>query len=183
MTLDAGLNKTTSTDHRGWLWVTTILSIVYTISVLIARLFGKYGLLWYDDATMGLAYVRNSVSSSNTVRLMKERIFRWDIQMRAISDGLGADLAIANLLPNSQNIALLSIVVFSHRIFSGNLNHEAAIFATVYGIIGVSGIASMHQLAATHPITWLVKTVSLAYAAGACKRATYSAQTRADDGC
>ncbi|KAK3613030.1 hypothetical protein LTR56_028106, partial [Elasticomyces elasticus] len=54
--LDAGFNKTTSTDHRGWLWVTTILSIIYTISVLIARLFGTYGLLWYDDATMVLAY-------------------------------------------------------------------------------------------------------------------------------
>lgn len=73
MTLDAGFNKTTSTDHRRRLWVITILSIIYTISVLIARLFGKYGLLWYDDATMGLAYVRNSFSSSNSVRLMKER--------------------------------------------------------------------------------------------------------------
>ncbi|KAK5689386.1 hypothetical protein LTR17_026290 [Elasticomyces elasticus] len=93
MKLDAGLNKTTSTDHRGWLWVTTILSIIYTVSVLIARLFGKYGLLWYDDATMGLAYC--------------VAIVRWGIQMHAISNGLGADLAIANLLPNSQNIALV----------------------------------------------------------------------------
>ncbi|KAK3626087.1 hypothetical protein LTR22_023303 [Elasticomyces elasticus] len=92
MTLDAGLNKATSTDHRGWLWVITILSIIYTISVLIARLFGKYGLLWYDDATMGLAYC--------------VAVVRWGIQMHAISDGLGADLAIANLLPNTQNIAL-----------------------------------------------------------------------------
>ncbi|KAK3624957.1 hypothetical protein LTR56_020688 [Elasticomyces elasticus] len=93
MTLDAGLNKTTSTDHRGWLWVITILSIIYTISVLIARVFGKYGLLWYDDATMVLAYC--------------VAIVRWGIQMHAILDGLGADLAIANLLPNSRNIALV----------------------------------------------------------------------------
>ncbi|KAK3616426.1 hypothetical protein LTR22_027070 [Elasticomyces elasticus] len=101
MTLDAGFNKTTSTDHRGWLWVTTILSIIYTISVLIARLFGKYGLLWYDDATMVLAY-RASNEGTQCVAIV-----RWGIQMHAISDGLGADLAIANLLPNSQNIALV----------------------------------------------------------------------------
>ncbi|KAK0247528.1 hypothetical protein LTR91_022631 [Friedmanniomyces endolithicus] len=101
MTLDAGFNKTTSTDHRRRLWVITILSIIYTISVLIARLFGKYGLLWYDDATMGLAY-RSSDEGTQCVA-----IIRWGIQMHAISDGLGANLAIANLLPNGQNIALV----------------------------------------------------------------------------
>ncbi|KAK5735071.1 hypothetical protein LTR17_008407 [Elasticomyces elasticus] len=148
MTLDAGLNKTTSTDHRGWLWVTTILSIIYTVSVLVARLFGKYGLLWYDDATMGLAY--------------------------AAEHGLGADLAAANLSTNTHNIALyafisrvlliiclylakLSIVLFSHRIFSGNLNHERIIFATVYGIIGVGGIASIVAVSVDcHPSHYLL---------------------------
>ncbi|TKA27887.1 hypothetical protein B0A54_16929 [Friedmanniomyces endolithicus] len=169
MTLDAGFNKTTSTDHRRRLWVITILSIIYTISVLIARLFGKYGLLWYDDATMGLAYC--------------VAIIRWGIQMHAISDGLGANLAIANLLPNGQNIALvrpiksrkhetdehladditLSIVVFSHRIFSGNLNHEAAIFATVYGIVGVSGIASIIAASVDcHPSYYLLSQDGIA---------------------
>ncbi|KAK5706032.1 hypothetical protein LTR97_001018 [Elasticomyces elasticus] len=99
MTLDAGLNKTTSTDHRGWLWVTTILSIIYTVSVLVARLFGKYGLLWYDDATMGLAYCI--------------AIARWGILMQAAEHGLGADLAAANLPMNTHNIALTarSVVV------------------------------------------------------------------------
>ncbi|KAK4893432.1 hypothetical protein LTR49_028493, partial [Elasticomyces elasticus] len=110
MTLDARLNKATFTDHRGWLWVTTILSIIYNISVLIVRLFGKYGLLWYDDATMGLAYVRNSFTSSNSVRLMKERsglqLFVGVSKCTRYRDGLGADLAIANPLPNNQNIAL-----------------------------------------------------------------------------
>ncbi|KAK5677177.1 hypothetical protein LTS10_010366 [Elasticomyces elasticus] len=167
MTLDAGLNKTTSTDHRGWLWVTTILSIIYTVSVLVARLFGKYGLLWYDDATMGLAY--------------------------AAEHGLGADLAAAKLSMNTHNIALvrpiesmtngmdaplkmlqyaftsrvlliiclylakLSIVLFSHRIFSGNLSHERTIFATVYGIIGVGGIASMVAVTVDcHPSHYLL---------------------------
>jgi hypothetical protein len=55
--MDAGFKTTTFNDHRGWLWITTILSIVYTVSILLARLFGKYGLLWYDDAILGFAYV------------------------------------------------------------------------------------------------------------------------------
>ncbi|KAK5739631.1 hypothetical protein LTR17_005115 [Elasticomyces elasticus] len=160
MTLDAGLNKTTSTDHRGWLWVTTILSIIYTVSVLIARLFGKYGLLWYDDATMGLAYCI--------------AIARWGILMQAAEHGLGADLAAANLSMNTHNIALyaftsrvlliiclylakLSIVLFSHRIFSGNLSHERVIFATVYGIIGIGGIASIVAVSVDcHPSHYLL---------------------------
>ncbi|KAK5761040.1 hypothetical protein LTS12_008888 [Elasticomyces elasticus] len=179
MTLDAGLNKTTSTDHRGWLWVTTILSIIYNVSVLVARLFGKYGLLWYDDATMGLAYCI--------------AIARWGILMQAAEHGLGADLAAANLPMNTHNIALvrpvesmangmdapltilqhaftsrvlliiclylakLSIVLFSHRIFSGNLSHERIIFVTVYAIIGVGGIASMVAVSIDcHPSHYLL---------------------------
>ncbi|KAK5731428.1 hypothetical protein LTR17_011390 [Elasticomyces elasticus] len=117
--LDAGL-MTTSTDHRGWLWVTTILPVIYTIIVLIARLFGKYGLLWYDNVTMRLAYVRNSCSSSNAVRLMRERsvsqLFVWTSDCgRPIAhdiDGLGANLTIANLLPNSQKIELVGPIEF-----------------------------------------------------------------------
>ncbi|KAK6417399.1 hypothetical protein LTR81_009148 [Elasticomyces elasticus] len=93
MTLDAGLNKTTSTDYRGWLWITIIVSIIYTVSVLVARLFGKYGLLWYDDATMGLAYCI--------------AIARWGILMQAAEHGPGADLAAANLPMNTHNIALM----------------------------------------------------------------------------
>ncbi|KAK3642940.1 hypothetical protein LTR56_010537 [Elasticomyces elasticus] len=160
MTLDAGLNKTTSTDYRGWLWITIIVSIIYTVSVLVARLFGKYGLLWYDDATMGLAYCI--------------AIARWGILMQAAEHGPGADLAAANLPMNTHNIALyaftsrvlliiclylakLSIVLFSHRIFSGNLSHERMIFATVYGIIGVGGTASIVAVSVDcHPSHYLL---------------------------
>lgn len=60
-------------------------------------------------------------------------------------------------------LAKLSIVVFSHRIFSGNLNHEAAIFATVYGIVGVSGIASIIAASVDcHPSYYLLSQDGIA---------------------
>jgi len=53
----AGFGKPTDSDHRAWLWVSTVLSILYTSCFLIARVFAKYGMLWWDDIILGLAYV------------------------------------------------------------------------------------------------------------------------------
>ena len=57
---DAGLSKPTELDRRGWVWIITILSIVYSVCFLGARIFGKYGLLWWDDAVLASAYVGRS---------------------------------------------------------------------------------------------------------------------------
>ena len=54
---DAGFSRPTADDHRGWLWVVTILSIIYSATFFGARLFGKYGMLWWDDVVLGTSYV------------------------------------------------------------------------------------------------------------------------------
>ncbi|KAK3678855.1 hypothetical protein LTR78_001308 [Recurvomyces mirabilis] len=145
--MDNGFKKATSTDHRGWLWVTVILSIIYTVSILLVRLFGKYGLLSYDDATLGLAYCIAAV--------------RWGVQMHAISDGLGAELAVVIFVQRTAKFAFaarvllmiclylskLSIVVFIRKVFSGTMNHENIIFAGAYTAITMFGIASVFAVA------------------------------------
>jgi hypothetical protein len=55
--MDAGLTKATATDHRPWLWVTVLLSVLYCFCFLIARLFAKFGMLWWDDVIEAMAHV------------------------------------------------------------------------------------------------------------------------------
>ena len=69
-----GFEPVTPVDHRAWLWVgphlrrqtdrftdssqvVSLLSLTYSALCLGARLIGKWDLLWYDDAVIGLAYV------------------------------------------------------------------------------------------------------------------------------
>lgn len=55
---DAGFSRPDEDDQRGWLWVVTILSIIYSVAFLGARVFIKYGQLGIDDIVLGIAYVR-----------------------------------------------------------------------------------------------------------------------------
>ena len=52
-----GFDTPTSVDHRAWLWVTGLLSLVYTAVALCARITSKWGLFWYDDAILTVSYV------------------------------------------------------------------------------------------------------------------------------
>lgn len=70
-----GFHTATTKDHRAWLWVrlmpfstlsrpvdttqvASILSLLYSMLCLAARLVGKWEMLWWDDAVLGIAYVR-----------------------------------------------------------------------------------------------------------------------------
>ena len=44
-------------DHRAWLWVVGLLSCTYSVLALAARITGKWGLLFWDDAVLGIGYV------------------------------------------------------------------------------------------------------------------------------
>lgn len=55
--VDAGFNKPSTIDERGWLWFVCILAIIYSLSFYAARIFGKYGFLWWDDLVLGIGYV------------------------------------------------------------------------------------------------------------------------------
>ena len=56
-----GFEPMTPSDHRAWLWVVSLLSLTYSFLCLGARLTGKWDLLWWDDAVLGLAYVRSII--------------------------------------------------------------------------------------------------------------------------
>lgn len=72
-----GFHTATAEDHRAWLWVrlkpppssnravdmsqvASILSLLYSVLCLAARLVGKWDMLWWDDAVLGIAYVRSA---------------------------------------------------------------------------------------------------------------------------
>lgn len=45
-------------DQTGYLWITTILGVIYTVIVAVARLYVKFRVLGIDDYLLGLATVR-----------------------------------------------------------------------------------------------------------------------------
>lgn len=53
--LGPGFQTPTSTDHRAWLWVCTLLSLIYSFLCYGARLMAKWDLFWYDDAILGMS--------------------------------------------------------------------------------------------------------------------------------
>lgn len=48
----------TSDDHAGQLWIVTILSLIYTGLVALARAYIKYQMYGFDDILFALATVR-----------------------------------------------------------------------------------------------------------------------------
>lgn len=49
-------------DHSGYLWIATILGVIYTFVVALARFYVKFRILGTDDYILGLATVRQPAS-------------------------------------------------------------------------------------------------------------------------
>lgn len=64
--LNAGFQTPTSDDHRPWLWVTTLLSLIYSFLCLAARLLAKWDMFWWDDAILGMCENAMQCRSSTT---------------------------------------------------------------------------------------------------------------------
>ncbi|KAK5007052.1 hypothetical protein LTR28_005736 [Elasticomyces elasticus] len=140
-----GLNPVFHDSHRAWLCVAAILSLVYSFLGLGARLYGKWGLLWYDDVILAAAYVF--------------AVAQWGTLFKAISIGRGvssslvsADLEtkLAELLFSSRILLLISLclakvstLAFTRRIFSGNLYKEKLLFAATLGFIVFWGVLAV----------------------------------------
>lgn len=69
-----GFETTSDIDHRSWVWVAGILSLIYSVLCLAARFTGKWGLLWFDDGILVGAYVAAAV--------------HWGLLYRSLIDGL-----------------------------------------------------------------------------------------------
>lgn len=92
---NAGFTRPDEDDQRGWLWVVTILSIIYSLAFLGAIVFVKYGQLGRDDLILGIAYVLQSKRLRSRVRLTAVQVIawgRWGAIMNAFTLGLGTFL-------------------------------------------------------------------------------------------
>jgi hypothetical protein len=53
--MNAGFQTPTSDDHRPWVWVVTLLSLIYSFLCLGARMLAKWEMFWWDDAILGMS--------------------------------------------------------------------------------------------------------------------------------
>jgi hypothetical protein len=51
----------TFNDHAGKLWIVTILSLIYTSLIALARAYIKYKMFGFDDVLFAAATVRNDL--------------------------------------------------------------------------------------------------------------------------
>ncbi|KAK3679101.1 hypothetical protein LTR37_021447 [Vermiconidia calcicola] len=140
-----GFAPTSSTDHRSWIWVSAILSLVYSCVSLVARFTAKWELLWYDDILLGAGYVF--------------ALCHYGLLCSAIFNGLGAsttvlqgnELQTASVQYFAARIFLLlslyfskiSLLVFTRRIFSGDMHKETVIFRAAYLLVCICGLAAV----------------------------------------
>lgn len=61
-------------DHRPWLWVCSLLALLYSLLCLGARFVGKWDLLWWDDLVLSIGYVF--------------AVVHWGILFSALDSGL-----------------------------------------------------------------------------------------------
>jgi hypothetical protein len=54
----------TFNDHAGKLWIVTILSLIYTSLIALARAYIKYKMFGFDDVLFTAATVRNTCGSA-----------------------------------------------------------------------------------------------------------------------
>lgn len=78
--MGAGFEAPGHLDHRGWLWVAGILSIIYSLLCLSARAFAKWGLLWWDDIVLGVSYIFAFVN--------------WGLIFASLTHGLGVSPSV-----------------------------------------------------------------------------------------
>ncbi|KAK5731942.1 hypothetical protein LTS12_027194, partial [Elasticomyces elasticus] len=146
LTNSGGFARPTTIDHRTWLWVVIILSMLYAFCFLVARVFAKWSLLWWDDALTTLAHIFAAV--------------RWTLMIVAIRQGLGADLAAIGRVQAEDELARLtfasrlllifclyisrlSLAIFTRKVFAGNMHRENMLLASVFGNTALCGLASL----------------------------------------
>ncbi|EMF16495.1 uncharacterized protein SEPMUDRAFT_145730 [Sphaerulina musiva SO2202] len=143
--MNSGFVTPTAIDVRAWLWVASFLSFVYSVLCLAARFVGKWDMLWWDDLVLGAGYMASVV--------------HWGMLFHAIAKGLGiasiaissSDLSFAARVYFGSRIAFfaahclskLSIIVFTRRIFSGDIYKEKVLFGIAYAMIVLYGIAGI----------------------------------------
>ncbi|KAF2222077.1 hypothetical protein BDZ85DRAFT_320350 [Elsinoe ampelina] len=151
--------EVTSTNHKPWLYVATLLSMLYAISVLGIRLFVKYGAYALDDAVVLGGYAFG--------------IVQWTLTLSALQRGLGmapglissADEASAGELIFSGRVTLhlllgmvkISCLCLLRNIFTTEHHKAWSVCNLLIGICAVCAVAaSLVATVGCHPSTTLI---------------------------
>ncbi|KXT02841.1 hypothetical protein AC578_5384 [Pseudocercospora eumusae] len=149
-----GFATSTETDHRPWVWVASLLAMIYSLLCLAARFTGKWDLLWWDDVVLSAGYVA--------------AIAHWALLFRSLLDGTGLSSLIlsSSELGNAARLyfgsripfflalclAKLSMLIFTRRIFAGDIYRENIFFGVSYSVVILYGLlAILLSSAGCHP--------------------------------
>jgi len=140
--MGAGFDTPGDLDHRGWIWVAGFLSLIYSLLCLAARAVGKWGLLWYDDIVLGISYIFAIVSWGLIFASLTQGLGVSNLTLSASAVEDAAQLYFASRVPFfiSHCLSKLSILVFTRRIFAGDIYKENIIFGISYGVCILYGI-------------------------------------------
>ncbi|KAK4990804.1 hypothetical protein LTR66_006706 [Elasticomyces elasticus] len=126
------LTRITADDHAGWLWIVSLLTLVYPLITCFVRLYVKRGIYSSDDWSLFASTVLSTCQHTclfvglsyglgkSTALLENQNIASID----------GAVFASEVLFVAAQAIAKLSLALFSRRIFR-NGNHGISLMCDV----------------------------------------------------
>ncbi|KAK3680312.1 hypothetical protein LTR37_021347 [Vermiconidia calcicola] len=144
-----GFGTPTQEDRRPWLWITIIVSSVFSVLTLSARVSSKWEYLGVEDIIIGVAYAFGLVN--------------WGLYVQVTLEGVGATNVVqdsesaSELFFTSQVIMLcaiyfskLSVLWFARRIFcaGSHKKQRQKVFDVAVGFTAIFGVASIVLLSA-----------------------------------
>jgi hypothetical protein len=102
----------TSENHSAYLWISSILCLIYSSLILFVRLHLKWKLYGADDITASTATVRDSVLNSLTMK----SLYSYYLQILQIGQVVPLLLAMKNGLGKSNNLLSDGELAFIGRV-------------------------------------------------------------------
>ncbi|KAK4635120.1 hypothetical protein CLAFUW4_02160 [Fulvia fulva] len=149
-------------DHRPWLWVCSLLALLYSLLCLGARFVGKWDLLWWDDLVLSIGYVFAVVHWGILFSALDSGLAVTALALTADQTGRASELYFAARIPLFLALCLskLSILTFTRRIFAGDIYRENILFGVAYAITVLYGLlAILLSSAGCRPQSALVASV------------------------
>ncbi|QIW95586.1 hypothetical protein AMS68_001104 [Peltaster fructicola] len=139
---DHGFTTPTGDNSRPWLWTVSLLSLLYSLLALGARITSKWDLLWFDDALLGGAYIiafahYGTIFSaiSNGLGTTVGTVLDWEEDLAAKTYFTSRILYLVAMC-----LSKISVLAFARRIFSGNIYFEKPIFGAALAMSIIWGV-------------------------------------------
>ncbi|EME48539.1 hypothetical protein DOTSEDRAFT_118977 [Dothistroma septosporum NZE10] len=140
-----GFTTASDSDHRPWLWVCSLLALLYSLLCLGARFMGKWDLLWWDDLILSLGYVFALVHWGFSFSALGGGLAITALALTADEGAHASELYFASRIPLFIALCLskLSILAFTRRIFTGDIYRENVLFGVAYVLTVIYGLAAV----------------------------------------